>query len=155
MKQIFLNSGTYTYKDLKGKLDLEKYILSVLAKDTCCVKTLSVDSLVSTTGSVPATFIPQGAVQALSGNTVVVNITSYLTTWATTGAGQTATLANGSVVGQLKKISMITDGGDGILTPANLAAGTTITFNDANDFVILSWNGTDWVVIENSGTTVA
>ena len=108
MKQIFLNSGTYTYKDLKGKLDLEKYILSVLAKDTCCVKSLKVDSLVSTTGSISATFIPQGAIQALSGNTVVVNITSYLTTWATTGAGQTATLANGSVRGQLKKISMIT-----------------------------------------------
>jgi hypothetical protein len=154
MKQIFLNSGTYTYKDLKGKLDLEKYILSVLAKDTCCVKSLKVDSLVSTTGSIPATFIPQGAIQALSGSGAV-NITSYLTQWTTLLLGEAATLANGSVVGQLKKVQMVVDGGDGVLTPANLAAATTITFNDVNDFVILSWNGTDWVVIENSGTTIA
>jgi hypothetical protein len=154
MKNIYLNSGTYTYKNLVGKLDLEKYILSVLAKDTCCVKTLTVDSLVSATGSIPATFIPQGAVQALSGPGAI-NITSYLTQWTTVAPADAATLANGSVVGQLKKISMVVDGGDGVLTPTNLAAGTTITFNDANDFVILSWNGTDWVVIENSGTTIA
>jgi|694.fasta_scaffold04632_17 hypothetical protein len=155
MKQIFLNSGTYTYKDLKGKLDLEKYILSVLAKDTCCVKSLKVDSLVSTTGSIPATFIALGATQTLTGNAVVVNLTSYLTRWTTTGVAQTATLADGVVAGQLKKIQMLVDGGDGILTPANLAAGTTITFNDVNDFVILSWGGAEWFVIENSGTTIA
>lgn len=49
MKQTFLNSGTYTYKPLKGKLDLEKYILSVLEKDTCCTKTLFADSATITT----------------------------------------------------------------------------------------------------------
>jgi hypothetical protein len=47
------------------------------------------------------------------------------------------------------------DGGDGVLTPVNLGPGTTITFNDVNDFVVLSWNGTDWVIIESSGIVVA
>ena len=154
MKNIYLNSGTYTYKNLTGKLDLEKYILSVLAKDTCCVKNLTVDSISSATGSIPATFIPQGAVQALSG-AGAVNITSYHTLWTTTGAAQAATLANGVIKGQLKKITMAVDGGDGVLTPANLGPGATITFNDVNDFVVLSWNGTDWVIIESAGIVVA
>lgn len=49
MKQTYLNSGTYTYKPLKGKLDLEAYILSVLEKDTCCTKTIIADSATITT----------------------------------------------------------------------------------------------------------
>lgn len=49
MKQIYLNSGTYTYKPLKGKLDLEKYMLSVLAKDTCCTKSILADTATITT----------------------------------------------------------------------------------------------------------
>lgn len=49
MKQIYLNSGTYTYKPLKGKLDLEAWFLEVLAKDTCCTKTLFADSATITT----------------------------------------------------------------------------------------------------------
>lgn len=151
MKQIFLNSGTYTYKDLKGKLDLEKYILSVLAKDTCCVKSLVVDSMSSASG-IPVAFIPQAAPQALSG-AGAINITTYQTLWTTTGT-DAATLVNGSVVGQLKKVTMVVDGGTGTLTPANLAGGTSITFDDVADFALLSWNGTDWVVIESSGVTI-
>jgi len=65
-----------------------------------------------------------------------------------TTAANAATLADGVVKGQLKKIQLIVDGGDGTLTPTNLASGTTITFADAGDFVLLIWNGTDWVAIE-------
>lgn len=56
MKRIYLNSGTYTYKPLTGKLDLEKYILSVLAKDTCCVKDLVADSITVENLTVTGTF---------------------------------------------------------------------------------------------------
>ena len=91
--------------------------------------------------------IPAVASQALSG-AGAINVTSYLTRWTTTGAAQAATLANGTRVNQLKKIQMVADGGDGIVTPTSLSGGTTITFADAGDVAVLLWNGTAWVVIE-------
>ncbi len=100
-------------------------------------------------------YIPTGASQALSGTGALtaVSITGYYTSVVTTGAA-TGTLADGTVMGQRKKIKLITDGGDFVLTPANFT-DTTITFNDAGDYVELLWNGTDWIVLENSGTTIA
>ena len=80
--------------------------------------------------------------------------TSYNTYWTTTAANA-GTLANGTYVGQLKRITMVVDGGDGTLTPTSLSGGTTITFNDANDFVELQWNGSAWVIRQNVGCTVA
>jgi len=93
------------------------------------------------------TFIPITAQQTLSG-AGAINITSYYTAWTTTGANA-ATLADGVVKGQLKKIQMVGDGGDGTLTPSNLSGATTITFADAGDYVILYFNGTAWIIIES------
>ena len=94
-----------------------------------------------------------GSVQSLSG-AGAVNLTDLITEVTTTGA-DALTLANGSV-GQIKIITMIVDGGDGTLTPTTFANGTTITFNDANDTVALLYANTiGWVVISNSGATVA
>lgn len=98
-------------------------------------------------GSTFVPFVPAAAQQALSG-AGAVNVTSYCTKWTTPTGGAAGTLANGVQVGQLKKVQLIVDGGDGVLTPANLAAGTTITFADVGDFALLLWNGTDWVAIE-------
>lgn len=92
------------------------------------------------------TFIPITTQQALSG-AGAVNITSYYTAW-TTLAANAGTLADGVVKGQLKKIQLVVDGGDGTLTPTNLANGTTLTFANAGDFALLYFNGTDWVALE-------
>ena len=94
-----------------------------------------------------------GGVQQLSG-AGAVDITNLVTEITTTGANA-LTLANGSA-GQIKIITMVVDGGDGTLTPATFANGTTITFNDANDTVALLYANTiGWVIISNSGATVA
>lgn len=86
------------------------------------------------------------AQQAVSG-AGAINVTSYYTAWTTTGANA-GTLANGLFAGQLKKIQLIVDGGDGTLTPVSLAGGTTITFADVGDYVLLLWNGNSWVPVE-------
>ncbi len=96
-----------------------------------------------------AGFYPLGVQQTLSGPGAI-NITSYLTNVVTTGA-DALTLADGSQIGQKKKIALVTDGGDGTLT---LTGYTSIVFNDATDYVLLIWNGTAWFVLENSGCTV-
>lgn len=87
-----------------------------------------------------------------------IAVTNYLTTINTDAGGDAFTLANGTQVGQIKKILLVVDGGgDGVVTPATalLGGATTITFNDATDFVVLLWNGAAWAVLENFGTTIA
>ena len=92
-------------------------------------------------------------VQALSG-AGAISLNTLHTALTTTGA-QAQTLANG-VAGQIKTISMVADGGDGTLTPATLAGGTTITFGDVGDSVMLIYNTTGgWSIISNTGCTVA
>jgi hypothetical protein len=42
---------------------------------------------------------------------------------------------------------MITDSGDGTLTPTTLNGGTTITFADVGDTAELIWDGSGWQVL--------
>lgn len=91
----------------------------------------------------------QDALGAALSGAGAITVTEYYTAWTTTGA-QAGTLADGSKVGQMKKITLIVDGGDGTLTPNLFVDGATITFADAGDFVILMWTGeyTGWRAIE-------
>jgi hypothetical protein len=96
------------------------------------------------------------AVQALSGPGAV-NITQPVTAFTSTGTGDALTLDDG-VEGQLKTIVYVaeTAGGDtGVLTPTNLGAGTTITFNAVGDACILQFIGTDWWAISLRGAVLA
>ena len=97
-----------------------------------------------------------GTVQALSG-AGAVNITSLATVFTSTATGNALTLADGAQ-GQLKTIIYVAEaaGGDtGVLTPANLGSGTTITFNAVGDSVTLQFAGTDWWVVGFRGAVVA
>ena len=94
-----------------------------------------------------------GDIQALSG-AGAVNTTTLITEITTTGANA-LTLANGTN-GQIKIITMVVDGGDGTLTPTTFANGTTMTFGDAGDTVMLVYNSTlGWTIVSNSGVVVA
>ena len=91
--------------------------------------------------------------QALT-STGAVNLTTAVTTLASTGA-YAITLAAGGV-GQVKIITMITDGGDVTLTPSTLAgSNTTITFNDVGDTVQLCYVNSSWIVLGSNGVTFA
>ena len=89
-----------------------------------------------------------------SGSTEVVNLTDTVTLLVTTGGSQAFSLADG-VEGQIKIISMKTDGGDGIVTPANFVNGTTITFNDVEDTVTLLYQSTGWVALARQNAAFA
>ena len=81
-----------------------------------------------------------------SGSTEVINLTDTVTLLITTGSSQQFSLADG-VEGQLKIISMVTDGGTGVVTPANFVNGTNITFDDVQDTVTLLYQSTGWVAL--------
>jgi hypothetical protein len=95
-------------------------------------------------------------VQALSGPGAV-NVTQPVTKFTSTATGNALTLADG-VEGQLKTIVYVAEaaGGDtGILTPTNLGAGTTITFNAVGDACVLQFLGTEWWAISLRGAVLA
>jgi hypothetical protein len=97
-----------------------------------------------------------GTVQSLSG-AGAVNITTLTTAFTSTATGNALTLADGAA-GQLKTIVYVAEaaGGDtGVLTPANLGGGTTITFNAVGDSVTVQFIGADWWVIGLRGAVVA
>jgi len=83
----------------------------------------------------------------------VIDTVMAVTKLVTTGANA-LTLADGTE-GQFKTICMITDGGDGTLTPAHLRAGTTITFNDVGDSILLVFIASEWQIVANNGCTIA
>ncbi len=177
MKTIIIKEGlTHEVESVHAKkysgANLEKFVLEVLANNTCCPKNLVVDditingstvfSIVEEEGIVAndqiAAFYPQVAQSDIAaGEGGAIPVTNYLTTINTDAGGDAFTLADGAQIGQMKKISLVVDGGgDGVVTPATaFAGGTTATFDDAGDFLILQWSGTAWVVLENSGVTIA
>lgn len=79
-----------------------------------------------------------------------VDITSRVTHIVTTGA-DALTLADGAE-NQEKFIVMKTDGGDGTLTPASLANGTTITFDDVGDSAHLLFTNSAWHFMGGTAT---
>jgi len=66
------------------------------------------------------------------------------TSFDTTLGAMAVTLSDGFYIGQIKTIVMTVDGGDVTLTVTN---GADYTFDDAEDYVVLVWNGYDWLPI--------
>ena len=80
------------------------------------------------------------------------------TSYFTTSAAETATLAAGSD-GQVKVFAMVADGGDMVITVNNAgwkSSGTgTITFDTIGDACTLMYTSSKWFCIGNNGVTFA
>lgn len=127
-----------------------KYLnkLNVPFYDPCCPE--------ASTTPVGGPIAAQPSNNIIAGTGGAIPVTNYLTTVGTDAGGDAFTLADGTTVGQQKSIKMVVDGGgDAVITPANLAGGTTITMQDSGDYVLLVWSGTEWVVVDNGGAIIA
>ena len=91
--------------------------------------------------------------QALSG-AGAVNLTDMMTSLTSTGAAQALTLADG-VVGQIKIISHVVDGGSAVLTPTTRLGYATITFTNAGDTAMLIYTAAGWDIVSLNGATSA
>lgn len=91
--------------------------------------------------------------QALSG-AGAVNLTDMLTSLTTTGAAQALTLANG-VVGQIKIVCHVVDGGSAVLTPTTKIGFTTITFTNVGDSAMLIYTAAGWDIVALNGAVAA
>ena len=96
-----------------------------------------------------------GAVEAV--NTATALSVDTLVSEVTTGSSALAISLPNGVVGQIKIITMVVDGGGtATLTIPTFANGSTIAFADVNDTVMLLYANTiGWVVVSNSGATIS
>lgn len=117
-------------------------------QDLIQVVKLQVDGNVSSTqsSSLKAPFIYGAAsIDIAAGTGGAISLLSYKNTINSDGGGDALTLASGLCVGQLKYILFVTDGGgSAVVTAAFPGANNTLTFNDAGEFALLQWDGTDW-----------
>lgn len=90
------------------------------------------------------------APQALSG-AGAVDIVSPITNVTTTGAGDALTLADATILGQMKVINHVVDGGSYVLTPTTLSGGATITVTDVGVSITLMWTASGWRLVEQTG----
>jgi len=105
----------------------------------------------------PANGIRLGTVSTRSG-AGAVPVTNSVCELTTSGTGQAITLADG-VLGQLLTIVYRAEGAGAdtaVLTPANRAGYSTITFNALGDTVTLLFTGAGaWYIVGVRGVTVA
>ena len=80
------------------------------------------------------------------GSQTALSITHALTLLQTAGSNAT-TLADGTVIGQLKIIVHDTDGGSSECTPADPQGFVDMDFVTAGDSATLLWTGTTWVAL--------
>ena len=82
--------------------------------------------------------------------TAAVSVATALTLLTTTDS-TASTLADGTIVGQIKIIVYDVDAGSTVCTPATASGFSTVTFTDAGDTIVLLWTTTrGWVCIGGS-----
>lgn len=150
----FLGAQIPNVKVLSSKID---EIIDKVNEISTEAETLLADGGVEGNSQLAAFYpsVVQNDIAASTGG--AISVTNYLTTINTDAGGDAFTLANGTQPGQMKKILLVVDGGgNGVVTPATaFAGGTTATFGDAGDYLILQWSGSAWLVLENSGVAIA
>ena len=79
-----------------------------------------------------------------------VSVVTHSTNATSGGAAQALTLANGTIIGQIKMVTHVADGGSLVLTPATFVDGTTVTFTTGGERWVGVWLATGWQTIEIS-----
>ena len=86
------------------------------------------------------------------GSQTAISITHALTLLQTAGSNAT-TLADGTVIGQIKVIIHDTDGGASECTPAAPVGFVDMDFEDVGDTATLMWNGSHWFALASHKAT--
>ena len=87
------------------------------------------------------------------GQQTAMSITHALTLLQSSGTNTATTLADGTVIGQLKIIIHDTDGGNSIMAVTDAVGFADLDFVDDGDTAMLMWTGSHWALL--SQITVA
>jgi len=108
----------------------------------------------STAGFIGSTTgIEIATIQSLTG-AGAVNVTTATTVLTSTGAAQALTLANG-VVGQIKRVIHVVDGGSSVLNPTTKVGFSTITFTNVGESATLQFTSVGWAIVGLFGAVAA
>jgi len=110
-----------------------------------------------TNGGMLGLYAPDAAIETIAaGNPGALSVATVISDVSVDAGGDAFTLADGTVVGQIKVITLVaTAGGTAVVTPANYADGTTMTLSAASEHCVLMWNGSNWRTILNVGGVIA
>ena len=87
------------------------------------------------------------SIEAISdGTQTAISVATAVTLLQTAGSNAT-TLADGTIVGQIKIIIHDTDGGASVCTPADPMGYVDLNFVDDGDTAMLMWSGAKWAII--------
>jgi hypothetical protein len=111
-------------------------------------------SVANVFNNIPTYIALDDTVQVVDTTTEAVNVTSSISHLNTTAGAHAGALADGTN-GQIKIITMITDGGDSVVTPTNANGFSTVTFADVGDTATLIFTGSKWNIISSHSVTVA
>ena len=87
------------------------------------------------------------------GSQTAMSITHALTLLQSSGTNTATTLADGTVIGQLKILIHDTDGGNSIMAVTDALGFADLDFVDDGDTAMLMWTGSHWALL--SQITVA
>ncbi len=141
------SSGTdvLTFSDCSGKVRVRGNTVP----DDATIGLSNTDNVVLEVGQgfaeMTSTRSGAGAIDTIFPTTLIA------TTASPPATPQALTLADG-YEGQRKTLIMTADNNDGVLTPTNLFGGTTITFNDVNDWAELKFANGEWMMIAGTAT---
>jgi hypothetical protein len=82
-----------------------------------------------------------------SASQAAISVATAITFLETTGTNVATTLADGTVVGQIKIIVHDTAGGTSEMTPADVLGFVDADFVTVGDTLTLMWTGTKWVCL--------
>ena len=111
-------------------------------------------SVANVFNNIPTYIALDDTVQVVDTTTEAVNVTSSISHLNTTAGAHAGALADGTN-GQIKIITMITDGGDSVVTPTNANGFSTVTFADVGDTATLIFTGNKWNIISSHSVTIA
>lgn len=132
--------------------------VSIVASKTLSIDANSYNNLISKTETLTGmtitlldSYLPAAAAQEeiAAGTGGAINLTSFCTFISTDAGGDDFTLADGTIIGQQKKIVLRVDGGgDAVVSGSFTGTNNRLTFSDAGEYALLQWNGTDWIALE-------
>lgn len=111
-------------------------------------------SVANVFNNIPTYIALDDTVQVVDTGTEAVNVTSSISHLNTTAGAHAGALADGTN-GQIKIITMIADGGNSVVTPANANGFSTVTFADVGDTATLIFTGNKWNIISSHSVTIA
>ena len=80
-------------------------------------------------------------------NSGAISITTAVTLLGLEATNGATTLADGTVVGQMKTIIADTDQGSSVMTPADPLGYADLNFVDDGDTATLLWTGAKWAIV--------